>query len=57
MDVRFGLWNVRSLYRIGSLMIVSRELLVGTQVVRWEGGGNRTCGRIYIFLWKGERES
>jgi hypothetical protein len=26
MDTRFGLWNVRSLYRAGSLMTVSREL-------------------------------
>jgi hypothetical protein len=45
MDMRFGLWNVRSLYRAGFLMTVSRELskykldLVGTQEVRWEGGG------------------
>jgi hypothetical protein len=35
--MRFGLWNVRSLYRAGSLMTVSRELvryklgLVGVQ--------------------------
>jgi hypothetical protein len=26
MDMSFGLWNVRSLYRAGSLMTVSREL-------------------------------
>jgi hypothetical protein len=26
MDMRFGLWNVRSLYRASSLMTVSREL-------------------------------
>jgi hypothetical protein len=26
MDMRFGLWNVRSLYRAGSLMTVLREL-------------------------------
>jgi hypothetical protein len=26
MDMTFGLWNVRSLYRAGSLMTVSREL-------------------------------
>jgi hypothetical protein len=44
MDMRFGLWNVRSLYRVGSLMTVSRELLrykldlVGVQEVRWVGG-------------------
>jgi hypothetical protein len=43
MDVRYGLWNVRSFYRAGSL-ITSMELskykldLVGVQGVR-EGGG------------------
>jgi hypothetical protein len=37
MDTRFGTWNIRSLYRVGSLMTVSRELsryrldLVGVQ--------------------------
>jgi endonuclease/exonuclease/phosphatase family metal-dependent hydrolase len=44
MDTRFGLWNVRSLYRADTLMTISRELskykldLVGVQEVRWEGG-------------------
>jgi hypothetical protein len=43
--MRFGLWNVRSLYRAGSLTTVSRELskykldLAGVQKVRWEGSG------------------
>jgi exonuclease III len=43
--MRFGTWNVRSLYRIGSLKTVVRELvrhkldLVGVQEVRWEKGG------------------
>jgi exonuclease III len=45
MDMKFGTWNVRSLYRAGSLMTVSRELsryrldIVGVQEVRWEGSG------------------
>jgi hypothetical protein len=26
MDMRFGTWNVRSLYRSGSLKMVAREL-------------------------------
>jgi hypothetical protein len=45
MDMRFGTWNIRSLYRVGSLMTVSRELstysldLVAVQEVRWEGSG------------------
>jgi hypothetical protein len=25
MDVRFGIWNVRNLYRLGSLMLVARS--------------------------------
>jgi hypothetical protein len=54
MDMTFGLWNVRSLYRAGSLMTVSWELckldLVGVQEVRWEGGGTRPAGE-YTFLY------
>ena len=40
--MRFGTWNVRSLYRANSLTTVARELvtckldLVGVQEVRWE---------------------
>lgn len=40
MNMKFGVWNVKSLYRLGSLMSVSKELseskldLVGTQEVR-----------------------
>jgi hypothetical protein len=26
MDMRFGTWNIRIMYRVGSLMTVSREL-------------------------------
>jgi exonuclease III len=43
--MRFGTWNIKSLYRVSSLMTVSRELsrsrldLVGVQEVRWEGSG------------------
>jgi exonuclease III len=43
--MRFGTWNVRSLYRAGSLTTVIRELgkykldLVDVQEVRWEEGG------------------
>jgi hypothetical protein len=40
MDMRFGIWNIRSLYTVSSLMTVARELskykldLVGVQEVR-----------------------
>jgi exonuclease III len=59
MDMRFGTWNVSSLYRAGSLMTVSRELarykldLVGVQEVRWEGSGTEPAGEYTFFYGKG----
>jgi exonuclease III len=50
MDMTFGTWNVRSLYRPGSLKTVSGELakykldLVGVQEVRWDKGGTEPAG-------------
>jgi hypothetical protein len=55
MDLRFGTWIIRSLYRAGSLMTVSRELsrywldLVGVQEVRWEGSGTAPAGEYTLF--------
>jgi hypothetical protein len=55
LEVCIG-WDVRSLYRVGSLMTVSRELarykldLVRVQEVRWEGGGTEPA-REYIFFY------
>jgi exonuclease III len=57
--MRFGTWNVRSLYRAGSLMTVSRELarykldLVGVKKVRWEGGGTEPAGKYTFFYGNG----
>jgi hypothetical protein len=57
--MRFGTWNVRSLYRAGSLKTDSRELarykldLVGVQEVRWEGGGTEPAGE-YTFFYGNE---
>jgi len=57
MEIRFGIWNVRSLYRAGSLKTVVTELakykldLVAVQEVRWDKGGSQ---QLYIFLWKWE---
>jgi hypothetical protein len=59
MDKRFEAWNVRSLYGVGSLMPVSRELsryrldLVGVQEVRWEGSGTVPAGEYTVFYGKG----
>jgi len=55
-DMRFGTWNVRSLYRAGSLTAAARELarykvdLVGVQEVRWDKGGTVIEGD-YNFMY------
>jgi exonuclease III len=57
--MRFGTWNVRSLYRSGSLMTVARELaryeldLVGVQEVRWDKGGTVRAGDYTFFYGNG----
>jgi exonuclease III len=62
-DVRFGTWNVRSLYRAGYLKRVSRELarykldLVGVQEVRWEGDGSEPAGEYTFFYVKGNENN
>jgi exonuclease III len=59
MDMRFGMWNVRSLYSVGSLITVSRELsryridLVGVQEVRREGSGKVPAGEYTFSYGKG----
>jgi hypothetical protein len=46
MDMRFGTWNVRSMYRAGSLRAVAEEIskyklhLVGVEDVKWDGGAS-----------------
>ena len=50
MDIVLGTWNVRSLYRAGSIRAVASELarnkldLVGVQEVRWDKGGTVRAG-------------
>jgi exonuclease III len=57
--MRFVTRNVRSLYRIGSLKTVARELqkykldLVGVQEVRWEKGGTERAEDCTFFLGQG----
>jgi hypothetical protein len=54
-----GTWNVRSLYRAGSLVTVSKELskyrleTVGVQEARWEGSGTEPAGEYTFFYGKG----
>jgi exonuclease III len=55
MDMRFGTWNVTSLYRIGSLRTIARELekckldLVGVEELRWEKGGTEQAEDYTLF--------
>jgi hypothetical protein len=48
--MRFGTWNVRSMYRAGSLRTVAEEVskykldLVGVKEVRWDGSGAEPAG-------------
>ena len=58
--MRFGTWNVRSLYRAGSLTAAARELarykldLVAVQKVRWDKGGMVIAGYYNFFYGKGD---
>src|SRR5215813_1186123 len=58
-DIRLGTWNVRSLYRAGSLTAAASELarykldLVGVQEVRWDKGGTVNAGDYSFFYGKG----
>jgi hypothetical protein len=59
MDMRFGTWIVRSMYRAGSLRAVGKGIskyksdLVGVQEVRWDGGGTEQPGEYIFFHRKG----
>jgi hypothetical protein len=59
MDMRFGTWNVRSMYRAGSFRTVAEEIakckldLVGVQEVRWDRGGTKPAGKYIFFYGKG----
>ena len=55
MDMRFGTWNVRNLYRAGALGLVTSEIekyrmdLVGVQEVTWEGSVTLESGNYTLF--------
>jgi hypothetical protein len=59
MDMRFGTWNVRSMYRAGSLRAVVEEIkkykldLVGVQDVRWDTDRPKPAGECIFFYGKG----
>jgi hypothetical protein len=57
MDMRFGAWNVRSMYRAGSLRTVAVEIskynfdLVGVQEIRWNRVGTEPAGQYTFFFY------
>jgi hypothetical protein len=61
-DIRFGKWNVRSLYRAGSLMTAVKAIskhkldLVGVQEVRQDRGGTEPAGE-YTFFYRKRNEN
>jgi exonuclease III len=61
MDMRFGTWNVRSMYRAGSLRAVAEEIskckldLVGVQEVRWDEDGTEPTGKYTLLYGKGNK--
>jgi hypothetical protein len=61
MNLRFGTWNFRSMYRAGSLRTVAEEVskykldLVGVQEVRWDRGGTEPAGQYTFFYGKGNQ--
>jgi hypothetical protein len=58
-DILLGTWNVRSLYRAGSLTAAARELarykldLVGVREVRWDNKGTVRAGDCNFHCGKG----
>jgi hypothetical protein len=59
MDMRFGTWNVRNMYRAGSLRAVAEEFskyeldLVGVREVEWDKGGTEPACEYTFFYGRG----
>jgi hypothetical protein len=55
IDMRFGTWNVRSMYRGGSLRKVAKEMskYKSDLVDRWDTGGTEAAGEYIYFYEKG----
>jgi exonuclease III len=59
MDMRFGTWNVRSMYRAGSLRAVAEEIskykldLVAVQEARWDRIDTEPADEYTFFYGKG----
>jgi hypothetical protein len=63
MDTRFCTWNVRNLYRAGSLIPVASKIskymldLLGVQKVRWDRAGTEPAGEYTFFYGKGNENN
>jgi exonuclease III len=63
MDMRFGTWNVRSLYRAGSLKTIASELakynldLVAVQEVTFIDSGSQAADDYTFFHGNGNASS
>jgi hypothetical protein len=60
MDMKFGMWNARSLYTVSSLMIIvikiSKYRLDLVEVhVRWDRCSNEPAGKYTFFNERGIR--
>jgi hypothetical protein len=54
MDMKFGTWNARSMYRAVAEEISKYKLdLIGEQEIRWGGGGTERAGEYTFFYGKG----
>jgi len=54
--MRFGTWNVRSLYRTGPITAAAMDL-VGVQGVRWEKEGTVKAGDCHFIYAKGNEKN
>jgi hypothetical protein len=58
IDMPFGTWSARSMYRAGLLRVVQEEIsiymldLVGIQEVSWDRGGTEPAGQYTFFYRK-----
>jgi hypothetical protein len=56
MDLRFGKWNVRSLYRAGLHMTLVKEIskcMLDLAGVGWDRGGTEPAGEYTFLCGKG----
>jgi hypothetical protein len=56
MDMRFSTWNIRSIYRGGSLRAVVEDISkykLHLVEVKWDGGGTEPAGEYKFFYGKG----